>query len=513
MTEPSKTVGIVGGGVSAIATAIILQKGGHRVILFEKANKVGGIWAVSYDHATLQNIREQYCFSDFPWPEKPALHPTGHEIREYLKAAIEHFNIDLRLGHEVVRLTEGPAGWDIQVNHTGEAGERITHHAVDFVIASIGQYTDGKNRPVFLGEDVFQGEIMTERNYHSKDTFVDKDVVVVGYGKSALDMTTFAGTTAKQVYHVFRTPRWTLPLEFFGIHYSHALFSRFGTVLMTSWVHPTKLERWLHRNLGGVVLGFWKNLGGLVRTLAMRSANGQGPQAKERVRTALPDHEFVNDFRSATAMQPPQYFPMVARGTIEPHRDEIESFTKSGIRLKSGQEIAANVVVLSVGSQSPRFPFLPEPYRVLLEQEKDGVQLYRHLIHPDIPNFAFAGYNHGFMHIAAVEVGAVWLHALMTGDMILPNKDQMLSDIAEVTAWKRAHVHYEPSRLCAVATRFQQYIDVMLKELQVSPYRKGNPLAEIFGRYLCQDYVGVYEEYAQKKAKRNQPLTPLLLST
>ena len=88
--------------------------------------------------------------------------------------------------------------------------------------------------------------------------------------------------------------------------------------------------------------------------------------------------------------------------------------------LEDGQTIDCDVVVLSLGSGSPTFPFLPDKYRALLESESDGVQLYRHLLHPEVPRIAFAGFNHGFMHVPAVEIGMLWLSALLAGDLTLP---------------------------------------------------------------------------------------------
>ena len=79
---------------------------------------------------------------------------------------------------------------------------------------------------------------------------------------------------------------------------------------------------------------------------------------------------------------------------------------------------------------------------------------------------------------------------------------------------KRANIKFENARSCAVSTRFQQYIDILLKELQVSPYRKlPNPFAELFSRYEASDYRGVYEEYERVKAKRTAPLKTLPLDT
>ena len=124
---------------------------------------------------------------------------------------------------------------------------------------------------------------------------------------------------------------------------------------------------------------------------------------------------------------------------------------------------------------------MPEKYRTLLESEPDGVQLYRHLLHPDIPKMAFAGYNHGFMHVPAVEIGMLWLSAVLTGDLILPSAEEMRQTIKKVRQWKRDHVNFEPSRSCAVNTRFQQYLDVLLQDLELSPFRKmPNIFSELF---------------------------------
>ena len=88
----------------------------------------------------------------------------------------------------------------------------------------------------------------------------------------------------------------------------------------------------------------------------------------------------------------------------------------------------------------------------------------------------------------------------------------MERDVEHVRAWKRKHIHFEPSRSCAVNTRFQQYIDIMLADLRLTPYRKlPNVFAEIFGPYRPSDYEGVVGEHL---AKRNaKQLVPVALAT
>ena len=127
---------------------------------------------------------------------------------------------------------------------------------------------------------------------------------------------------------------------------------------------------------------------------------------------------------------------------------------------------------------------------------------------------AFAGFNHGYMHIPTVEIGTQWLCAYLHGELELPSTAEMERSIEHIREWKRANIKFENARSCAVSTRFQQYIDIMLKELQVSPYRKlPNPFAELFSRYEASDYRGVFEEYERGKAKRSTPLKVLPLAT
>ena len=91
------------------------------------------------------------------------------------------------------------------------------------------------------------------------------------------------------------------------------------------------------------------------------------------------------------------------------------------------------------------------------------------MIHPRIPRLAFAGFNHGYMHVPSVEIGTQWLCAYLRGELELPSAEEMERSIEHVRSWKRENIKFENARSCAVSTRFQQYIDILLKELDVTP--------------------------------------------
>jgi len=503
-------IAVIGAGISGIAAANILKKSGFVPIVFEKHEKIGGVWATAYPEVHLQNIYTQYHFSDFDWSFKPDLHPTGEQIMRYLTEAVQHLKLDVRLKHEILEVKEAGDGWI--VHYKNEAG--IDEESFEYVILAAGQYTEGKNIPQFLDQEQFEGNIMTERDITALDLFNGKRVVIVGYGKSALDMAALAAERSVEVHHVFRTPSWLIPEWILGAHFTYALFTRFGNIMMTSWAQPTAIERFLHSKLSFVISSFWNFIQSIVLFQLKRNGKGKDQAAKARLEVLIPKHKILMDFRSSGAVGPENYYPLVADGKILPYHSEIDCFSHETVQLKNGSVIPCDMVVLSTGYLTPTFPFLPEKYRSILEAEKDGPQLYRHLIHPRVPRLALAGFNHGYMHVPTVEIGTQWLCAYLRDELELPSSDEMERSIENIRNWKRENIKFENARSCAVSTRFQQYIDILLMELEVSPYRKlPNPFAELFSRYEASDYEGIYEEYERKKQKRIAPLKTLPLDT
>ncbi len=501
-------IAVIGGGISGIAAARVLLHFGHEVVVFERGERAGGIWNLCYPGVRLQNISEHYRLSDFPWPSPPDLHPTREQILAYLDAAVARFGVDLRPRHEVLTMRELPAGWELEVRGPDSVGrERF-----DFVVAAIGQYSGEPHRLALMDQERFAGRVITDREVHDLGQLDAARVVVVGFGKSAVDMAAFAAERGAQVDHVFRAPRWLIPRVLFGVHASNLVFCRASTVMLPSWVHPGAGERLLHERLAPLVRGFWSAIGAVMR-LPIQRLGRRDPAARRRLAQLRPTSSLPFEMRSAAALAPDNYFPLVAAGRIEPHRGEPVGFTRSALRLADGREIECDLVVLSTGFSSPRFPFMPPLYRELLEREPDGVQLYRHLLHPRIPRVAFAGYNHGFLHVPGVEVATLWLCALLRGDLELPAVEAMERAVEEIRAWKREHILFEPSRSCATNTRFHQYLDVMLMDLGLRPYRKSNPIAELIAPYTAADYAGLLEEYTRAREADGRVRRPLPLAT
>ena len=126
--EKGSRIAVIGAGISGIAAANVLKKNGFVPIVFEKHEKIGGVWATAYPDVHLQNIYTQYHLSDFDWSFKPDLHPTGAQIMRYLTEAVDRLGLDIRLRHEVLEVQESENGWLIRYeNEEGIREEPVSY--------------------------------------------------------------------------------------------------------------------------------------------------------------------------------------------------------------------------------------------------------------------------------------------------------------------------------------------------------------------------------------------------
>ena len=135
-------------------------------------------------------------------------------------------------------------------------------------------------------------------------------------------------------------PQITLLRSLQWDHYTSLMFTRFGTVMMPSWAHPTAPERFLHKRLGFIVSGVWKFVSQIFRLQASVHGLRRGRAARHRLRTVLPRHVFVGDLRSAFALAPTGYYRLIAEGRILPYHSELSGFSRA--RHRAGASPRAN---------------------------------------------------------------------------------------------------------------------------------------------------------------------------
>ncbi|MEO8758840.1 MAG: NAD(P)/FAD-dependent oxidoreductase [Devosia sp.] len=500
-------IAVIGSGVSGIAAAKTLLGFGHSVVIYEKSDRIGGVWATAYPGVTLQNVAEHYRLTDFPWPFKPQNHPTADEVRRYFAAAVAHFKLDIRMSGDVTALTERPDGWDVTV----KSADSVTTTPYDYVLVASGQYSGDKTAIDLPGRTEFRGQVLRDWEINDLEIFRNRKLAVVGFGKTAVDIATFAVERGAQVTHIFRNARWLLPYKLGGRDIAHIVTARTSTFFQPSWTHPGAREAKFHARWAKHIATYWRNTSTMLHYATGLKRPGRSKAARDRLQMVTPDGPVTIQLRGT--MAPKTYYPSVASGRIEPVKGEFAGFSAEGVKLTDGRVVPAEMVVLAIGNDKPSFAYLPSPYREMMTSVDDGVQLYRHILHPCISRLAFIGYNHGVFHIPASELSAIWIEAVTSGDLVLPPLAEMEERSERIAAWKRANTNFEPQRGFTTSNHFHQYFDTLLGDLDVNPRRKANGVSEIFAPYDAADYAGVAGEYEAGRAKRISPLHPLPLDT
>jgi dimethylaniline monooxygenase (N-oxide forming) len=514
----SKRVAIVGAGISGIITAAVLKEDGHKATIFEAHSSPGGVWSHAvYPGAHLQNQYWQYCQPDLQWPDSinPDDLASAEQIRSYVDYCLESFGLKehLKLHTQVLKC-------DQQLSHRWNVVSRdlvtkATHQEeFDFVVVAQGQYTEDKTNELPWGDrQIFEkagGKVYTRQTFSEAGfkSLEDKRVAIIGFGKTAVDLCQDVPekSNPKEVRHIFRAPRWLIPSSVFGIHHCRCLLTRINGEMIPSWDYPRDSLRYFHQILAGPVRVFWTCL----QTLFWYGIH-YGPRAvfasrevRQRLKTLLPQHHFLMDHRAAAALCPPRYFDKVASGEVMPHCSEVVKFTEKGLLLANGESLKVDVALVCTGngSTSSKFPYLHQNGQEIdfgSNCDSRGLQLYRHLIHPGIPNLSFAGFNHGVFTCSHVYLGAIWMSCWMRDEISLPSKKEQQACVERIRTWKRQNIGFEPNLNEGVTTRLFYYNDIMMMDFGLNPLRKKNRFLEQFERYGASNYAGVLQEVQQKR--------------
>ncbi|MGR9090937.1 MAG: flavin-containing monooxygenase [Gammaproteobacteria bacterium] len=480
----ARRIAIVGAGVAGLVAAKTLSAQGLDCVVFERGERLGGVWADGYSNFGVQVWKELYEFPDWPMPRGAPDFAPGPVFQQYLEDYVDHFDFRacLRFKASVTGLEARGDGWTVTIDDNGEA----QREDFDFVIIATGLYSNVPNMPSYPGEDEFPGAILHNSQVKTRAPLAGRNVVVVGYGKSAADIAIEATEVANDVHLVFRETHWPVPRKVAGVlPFKWGALNRMASAFMPLYQRPSRLERWLHGIGKPLVWLFWRIFEVIIRLqyrLDARIANG---------RNLLPAAPFETDTCGEGSMVAhPRFFPLIHNGRISAHRTEIDRYTNDGVVLQDGTHVTADCVVLATGWKND-FSYLPDNTRAALGMDNDGFYLYRHILHPALPNLAFVGRATAVCNILTHSLQARWLAELIAGRFGLPERADMLREIDEIKAWKRSWMHYSPARSTRLFMHAQHYHDELMKDIGADPLRKRGffaPLKELLAPYEPTDY-------------------------
>ena len=492
-----RNVAIIGAGVAGLATARALLAEGVACRIFERGPRLGGVWAVGYSNCGVQTQKELYEFPAWPLPDDTPNFTPGPIFRDYLEGYAKAFGITphIRLNAPVVGLVQRNSrpGWVVSYRN----GAALETEEVDLVALCTGLYSHTAHVPRFAGQERFRGQILHSAEVKTRESLRGRRVVVVGFGKSATDLALEAAAVAERTAIIVREPRWPIPQKLAGVlPFKWGLLHRLTSTLLPLYQRPSTLERAVHGLAAPTVWLFWR----LVEALLVVQCSLDSRFGK---RTSLvPRNPIEIDAFCESLMAPrPEFYRLIRRGAIEAHRTEIAEFTSTGIVLRDGASIDADVVVLGTGWTSD-YSFLPQEVQAALELQDDGLYLYRHMVHPALPRLFFIGANAStFSNTTTYSLQARWLADLVRGRHLLPPREAMVRDIEEMKAWKRSWMPFSAARGARLHAHQLHYWDELLRDLDARVTRKSGfwaPLKELLDPYEPNDYDSIIAAGSQR---------------
>ncbi len=386
--EPLDIV-IMGAGVSGIGAAAYLRR--HQpnktFAILESRERMGGTWDL-FRYPGIRSDSDLYTFGfDFkPWTKAKSLADAA-DILEYLREAVDEYQLTPFIQYQQKILSANwqtdKGLWAVQVDdgHTGQI--RTLECRWLFSAGGYYRYDQGFS-PRFEGSEQFKGQIVHPQHWPEDLDYTGKRVVVIGSGATAVTLIPAMADKVSSITMLQRTPSYIINQPA-----NDAVAAFFRKVL------PEKTAYALTRYKNArITLAFW-------------SFCQRFPMLSKKLLLWLTRKELPKDYPVDVHFNPPynpwdqrlcsvpegDLFKTISAGKAEVVTDHIERFTESGLLLKSGKTLDADIVITATGLNVQMFG------GVRLYKDDKPVVLsdtlaYKGMMLSGVPNFAFAvGYT------------------------------------------------------------------------------------------------------------------------
>jgi cation diffusion facilitator CzcD-associated flavoprotein CzcO len=379
---------IVGAGLSGVGAACHLRQRLPRksFAILEGRAAMGGTWDL-FRYPGVRSDSDMYTlgYRFRPWRDAKAI-ADGPSILNYIRETAAEFGVDkeVRYGHRVRRASWSSADalWTVEA----EAGPDKTaaRFTCNFLHLCTGYYDyEGGYTPEWDGVERFGGPIVHPQKWPEDLDYGGKRVVVIGSGATAVTLVPAMAERAAHVTMLQRSPTYVVsrPAE-------------------------DRIANWLRRRLparAAYALTRWKNvlLGMFFYNLARRRPALFKRMLAKGVRRQLgeaydPRHftPRYNPWDQRLCLVPDSdLFSAIREGRASVVTDHIDAFTETGLRLRSGEHLDADIVVTATG--------LVLKLMSGLQLVVDGAPVdlprtfvYKGMMLSEVPNLAFAiGYT------------------------------------------------------------------------------------------------------------------------
>ncbi|KAM0792812.1 hypothetical protein ACM66B_002578 [Microbotryomycetes sp. NB124-2] len=331
-TKPFGRVAIIGAGLTGISSAAHCVSHGFEVVIYDKDDKIGGIWANVNSTSQLQLNSVLYRFHpSVKWSKG---FPQRDEILGQIKQLADKYNLQgaLRLNTKVDKVTRHKSSTDPK---SGGHGRWVINDGkdgiFDAIIVAIG--TCGKPKMIkFDGQDSFKGKILHSSQLDNAE-LEGKKVVIVGSGASGVEAAELAvQKNAKSTTVLARDDKWIIPRN--TVFEAMLALQPFGRTMPLSFI-PETFIRWFH----------------------YRDLKHLSPQHTRLFEsTPIVNNDFLRHIR--------QGLVHYKRGDTQALTAEGVKFSLRGVKSKPGDKgidkvEEADVIVLATGYERPSIDMLP----------------------------------------------------------------------------------------------------------------------------------------------------------
>lgn len=343
MTEFVDVV-IVGAGISGISAAWHLQDRcpSKSYAILERRDDLGGTWDL-FKYPGIRSDSDMFTlgFRFKPWTSEKAI-ADGPDIIAYLKDTVAEYGIDghIRYRHHVLSAdwSDDDARWTVNVERDGEQVEISCR----YLMACSGYYNyDQGYSPEFAGSEDFGGTIVHPQHWPEGLDYEGKRIVVIGSGATAVTLLpALANSGAGHLTMLQRSPSYIATLP--G---TDAFAARAKRMLPTDPAYVVSRWKAILQNMFQyqVARRFPEMFKRTLRTMAERRL----PEGFDIDKHFTPDYK-PWDQRVCVAPDG-DFFKAIRAGKADVVTDTIERFTECGIKLESGQELEADIIVTATG--------------------------------------------------------------------------------------------------------------------------------------------------------------------
>ena len=345
MTTEHLDVLVVGAGLSGIGAGHYLQTEcpWASYAIFEARDAIGGTWDL-FRYPGVRSDSDMFTlgYSFRPWPGEKSI-ADGPSILRYIEDTAAEGGIDrhIRFHHRIVRAdwSTSDAHWRVTAERT-DTGETF-ELTCGFLFSCTGYYRyDHGYQPDFPGMDRFQGTIVHPQQWPEDLDYAGKQVVVIGSGATAV---TLIPSMAKDAGHVTMLQR--------SPSYIAALPAKNPLVALLRRVLPERIEgpaiRWLNALMTLAMFKVSRRFPGFMKRMLIKGVEQQLPEDFDVKTHFTPSYD---PWDQRLCLVPDgDLFDAIRAGDASVVTDHIETFTETGIALRSGRELEADIIVTATG--------------------------------------------------------------------------------------------------------------------------------------------------------------------